>query len=201
MFSALPPQQMGHMDQRASQSLPPDYPEVWVPAYGFDGLYEVSTLGRVRSLPRQTLRRGDGRFYTIRERIMRPASLPAGYLHLVLRKDYQYFTVRVHVLVLEAFVCPRPKGLHACHGNGIPDDNRLSNLRWDTPKANIGDCKIHGTGNQGFRNPRSFLTPEQIVAIRSAEGTTKEVAKAFGVSDETARRIRKGLRWAEVVAA
>jgi hypothetical protein len=189
------------MDQYASKSLPQDYPETWAPVHGFEGLYEVSTIGHVRSLHRQTRRRDNGSFYTVNERIMRPCPLKKGHLHLVLRRDYRFFTVRVHVLVLEAFVCPRPKGLHACHCNGIPDDNRLSNLRWDTPKANIGDCKIHGTGNQGFRNPRSFLTPAQIVAIRSAPGSTKEVAKAFGVSDETARRIRKGLRWADVVAA
>lgn len=175
--------------------------EKWAPAAGFEGLYEVSTLGRVRSIPR-VVWRSDGRTHSVKGGVLRPATRKrVGYQHVALRKDGAYYTRTVHRLVLEAFVGPRPPGLECCHSNGNARDNRLENLRWDTPKSNGWDRKIHGTSNQGFSNPRSFLTPETIIAIRSTAGTNKAVADAFGVNPETVRRIRKGLRWADVEAA
>ncbi len=51
--------------------------------------------------------------------------------------------VYVHSAVLEAWVGPRPKGMHACHNNGKPEQNFLQNLRWDTPKGNVADIPKH----------------------------------------------------------
>lgn len=175
--------------------------EDWAPAFGFEGIYEVSTLGRVQSISR-VVWRIDGRHQLIKGRVLRPATRKVGgYQHVVLRKDGRYYSRTVHRLALEAFVGLRPANLECCHCNGNPRDNRLLNLRWDTPKANGSDRKTHGTANQGFKNPRSFLSPETIIAIREAPGTNRAVASAFGVSPETVRRIQKGLRWAEVGAA
>lgn len=171
--------------------------EKWAPAAGFEGLYEVSDMGRVKSL-RRAYQRSDGLTGLLRERILRPATRQRGHLHVVLRKNGAYHTRTVHRLVLEAFVGPRPRGLVCCHGNGNPQDNRLYNLRWDTPKANSNDARLHGTGNQGFRNPNARLTTELIIAIRSTAGTNRAVADAFGVNPETVRRIQKGLRWSDV---
>lgn len=55
---------------------------------------------------------------------------------------------RVHVLVLEAFVGPRPDGLQGCHWNDIKTDNRLENLRWDTASANMHDKVRNGHCHQ-----------------------------------------------------
>lgn len=52
---------------------------------------------------------------------------------------------RIHTVVLEAFVGPRPNGMVACHSNGIQDDLRLENLRWDTQTNNMFDEVAHGT--------------------------------------------------------
>ena len=169
-------------------------PERWRQVLGFEGLYEVSDMGRVRSLARR-VKNAAGSESLLKERIMKASPLSKGHMHLALRKGGKSHWRLVHVLVLEAFVSPRPDGLHACHCNGISSDNRLVNLRWDTPKANMRDAMIHGTGNQGFRNPRARLTREQIVAVREAKGSTAEVAAAYGVCRETVRRIKKGLRW------
>lgn len=174
--------------------------ESWMPVLGFEGFYEVSDLGRVRSLARRVPRL-DGRFYTVKNRVLKPARRASGYLHVVIRKDNEPYTRIVHRLVLEAFVGPRPHGMECCHCNGTPHDNRLQNLRWDTPLGNGWDRKSHGTSNQGFSNPKSFLTPKQIELIRCAGGTDRQVGERFGVAAETARRIRKRLRWAHVGAA
>lgn len=114
--------------------------EEWRPVLGWEGLYEVSDLGRVRSLSRGGYR----------GRIIKP------YLN---RKDYPRLMVAlcdgkrkhggrqafptVHRIVLEAFVGPRPDGMEACHYNGDACDNRLKNLRWDTKMGNVADRRRH----------------------------------------------------------
>lgn len=99
------------------------------------------------------------------------------------RKYKRYY---VHRLVLEAFVGPCPPGLEACHG---PDrdvaNNKLSNLRWDTKKANAADCESHGTRAKGEKQGSSKLTESDIVAIRELcrlGMSQKKVANQFGVS-------------------
>lgn len=175
--------------------------EFWAPAAGFEGLYEVSTLGRVKSLPR-VVWRSDGRTHSVKGGILQPATRKCGgYQHVVLRKDGTHHTRTLHRLVLEAFIGPRPIGYECCHCNGNPQDNRLVNLRWDTPKSNGQDRKMHGTSNKGFSNPRSYLAPETIISIRATAGSDRVVADAYGVSPETVRRVRKGLRWADVKEA
>lgn len=171
--------------------------EGWIAAYGFEGLYEVSDAGNVKSVRRVTTRK-DGSQYALEGCILRPYTRKFGYKHVTLSRSGVNLTRTVHRLVLESFVGPRPSGLVCCHRNGIPGDNRLVNLRWDTPQANQADRLIHGTDNGGFGNPRAFLSRELIVAIREATGTHASVARWFGVSPETARRIRNGSRWAFV---
>lgn len=68
-----------------------------------------------------------------------------GYLAVSLKDEGVRRRVRVHTLVLEAFVGPRPEGMVACHGPAGLDVNTPANLRWDTPLENIHD--IIRTGN------------------------------------------------------
>jgi hypothetical protein len=115
--------------------------EEWRPVPGYGAAYVVSNWGRVRSLDRVT---PDGRL--IRGYLRKPGRpKPGSYLHLDLWKENVAYTVYVHRLVLEAFVGPCPPGMEACHNNGIRDDNRLENLRWDTRVNNHADKHKHGT--------------------------------------------------------
>ena len=72
----------------------------------------------------------------------------------------------IHWLVLEAFVGPRPKGMLGCHNNGSKKDNRISNLRWDTPQANADDRVKHGTLCCGEASHMAKLTEVQVRKIR-----------------------------------
>lgn len=76
-----------------------------------------------------------------------------GYLAVRLCKKGVKYATTVHRLVLETFVGLCPDSMEACHNNGIRDDNRLGNLRWDTRKNNQRDRIKHGTDSKGKNNP------------------------------------------------
>ena len=123
--------------------------EVWRPVIGWEGLYEVSNKGRVRSLPRHVEGKGIRKFWPGRV-ISQSAHPDGGHKYLKLCRDGTSTTVRVHRLVLEAFVGP-PEGRMCCHINGNPADNRVENLYWGTNSDNQYDSVRHGTHVQARR--------------------------------------------------
>ncbi len=107
-------------------------PEEWRPVVGYEGLYEVSDTGRVRSLRAN--------------KIMRlQHHQQFGYKILTLSGHGKRITKLIHVMVLTTFVGPRPDGLVACHNDGNPANNTLANLRWDTQSSNLLDAVRQGT--------------------------------------------------------
>ena len=112
--------------------------ENWRPVVGFEWRYEVSDTGRVRSLDGKTISSHVGN--------------KAGHLRVSLKPEIGEWKGRyIHQLVLEAFVGPRPKGLVACHNDGNSTNNRIENLRWDTPSSNMHDRVKHGTHQNANR--------------------------------------------------
>lgn len=107
--------------------------EEWRPVVGYQGLYEVSDEGRVKS------------HYWSPPKILKAGTVKAGYKLVALAQGGVSTSFNVHRLVLEAFVGPSPAGTECCHGPGGPADNRLSNLRWDTPTENHFDQVRQGT--------------------------------------------------------
>lgn len=115
--------------------------ETWLPVVGYEGLYEVSDHGQVRSLDRWA---SNGKVDILyRGRMIAQSGSP--YLAVRIYKQDGGQTKRIHALVAEAFLGPRPKGLEVCHNNGDKLDNRLANLRYDTKSANMRDSVQHGT--------------------------------------------------------
>lgn len=125
--------------------------EEWRAIPGWEGTYEVSDRGRVRSLDRYVFR-ADGRRERRRGQIRKSHALPhTGHMNIKLRKDGVLISVGVHTLVAAAFIGPRPEGLQVCHDNGIPSDNRPGNLRYDTVSNNQLDAVRHGTHNMSSK--------------------------------------------------
>jgi hypothetical protein len=169
---------------------------MWKPVVGFEGAYEVSDLGEVRSVDRWIVfADGRRRFY--------PGQLLAQYPGV---EDYRRVTLKangrslrenVQVLVALAFLGPRPPGKWVCHNDGNGANNRLGNLRYDTPTANSVDRWAHGTMVEvhGDRIP-----VETVRAIRAepAGKTISELAAKFGVSRTTLWNICNGKRRATV---
>jgi hypothetical protein len=124
--------------------------EIWLPVVSFEGSYEVSSLGRVRSLARVIPHSWSGS-RTLPSRILSQRLASNGTRHhkryptvQIRDAEHNRYTRKVHQLVLEAFVGPRPDNHVACHANDDPTDNRLANLRWDTNSANTQDAVLNG---------------------------------------------------------
>ncbi len=164
--------------------------ETWKSVLGYGGLYEVSDQGRVRSLDRVVESYG-GREGLRRGRVLRPGG-GGPYSSVQLSMAGRVRTVRIHTLVLEAFVGPRPDGLEACHANGDPADNRLTNLRWDTRVANCADRARHGRTRRGERHHNAVLSDQDVHEIRrrrAAGETGVSLAAEFGVSPAQISRV------------
>lgn len=118
--------------------------EEWKDINGYEGYYQVSNHGRVRSLDREV---PHARFGTMtrKGKEITQTKNEDGYLFLKLHRLGVATRRAVHQLVLETFVGPRPEGQETRHLNGDPADNRLENLCWGTPKENHADQISHGT--------------------------------------------------------
>ena len=174
--------------------------EQWKAVPGFDGLYEVSDQGRVRSYASM----GPG-----------GAKRRKGEAHpvaIVVRNQYGHRAVglqvsgkqrlfSVHRLVLEAFVGPCPTGHEGRHvDENDPGNNCLSNLRWGTKQENEQDKRRHGTatlsGGKRKRAVRGSLSLEQAreIVAASAAISHRELARRYGVSGTYVAQIRAGTR-------
>lgn len=150
-------------------------PERWLPVVGYEGIYEVSDLGQVRSLDRVISRRNSP--YVLRGRVLRPAVNRRGYLHLNLYGDGWNESRYVHHLVLEAFAGPRPAGTEARHLDGVPNNNSVANLTWGTHVENAWDIIRHGRNwqaNKDCCDKGHEFTPENTRFVYRPDGTVRQ---------------------------
>lgn len=170
--------------------------EIWKPVVGFEGLYEVSDLGRVRGVDRPVRTRG-GKTRIMRGQIIKPQRHSQGYTQVGMRGR----TYPIHHLVAAAFLGPRPESMQIAHFDGDKTNNTLANLRYATPKQNAGDRIRHGRSGLGASNSQAKLTVQKVVRIRlAAQGGVPQdfIAQKFGISQQQVSKIATRQRWAHV---
>jgi len=155
--------------------------EIWKDVPGYEGRYQVSDEGRVKSFRR----RKDGV-------LLAPGRMPCGHLSVALGRGHSRC---VHELVLLAFVGPRQPGQECLHGNGIPSDNNLSNLRWGTRSENLRDKTLHD---------QNKLKLSDVIAIKAAlknyrRGLQRDLARQYGVTESTISAIKLGKQHGYIV--
>lgn len=143
--------------------------ERWLAIAGYPG-YEVSDLGRVRSVDRW-VRLKNGRMRFAAGRVLSQSSIKSGHRTVCLYVGAAGRTVLVHRVVLEAFVGPCPTGNECCHGEGGPADNTVANLRWDTHAENKLDRVRQGVDHYAARTHCKFgheLSGDNVKVKRNA---------------------------------
>ena len=172
--------------------------ENWKDVEGFPG-YQISDLGRLRSR-RPVNGRGN---LTPDWRIVRGNKDNKGYWRVILMKDGRAHAARIHQLVLGAFVGPRPPKMEGCHNDGNTDNNRLSNLRWDTAKGNAIDRRRHGSDlNYLGENHRLARLDEAAVRdirrLHWSRVKREEILRKYPVETSVIWKIIRGKTWKTV---
>lgn len=149
--------------------------EIWKPVVGYEGFYEVSSIGRVRSLAR-IVECNDGRKRKIKDRILKCSRNSGGYYGITLHKDGCTKSVNIHRIVAEAFV-PNPlEKEEVNHKDENPSNNHASNLEWVTAKEN---------NNYGTRKERArkAIVEAQGRAVRQLSRDGELVAEYESLSE------------------
>jgi hypothetical protein len=171
--------------------------EIWKSVVGYEGRYEVSNLGRVKSLPNQ--RRSTAIILKQTKRKDRRMSLQL--TDTGSDGKWRQTLFQVQWLVAAAFIGPRPDGMEVCHNDDIPYNNRLDNLRYDTRLGNAADRVKHDLANRGEKNGKATFTEEQVKEIKKRLATgegTSAIARDYGVTHGAIGHIKGGRRWSHV---
>lgn len=155
----------------------------WRPVLGHEGYYEISDRGELRNST---------------GRLLKPFVRKNGYAAFFTTTSGKPKCLLVHAMVLEAFVSPRPAGMQVRHLDGNPRNNTLANLAWGSAKQNAEDKRAHGRIRFGAQNPKTKLTAEQVIEIRSMTGPVAAIAREFGVCHATIKAIKQGRTWQHV---
>lgn len=180
--------------------------EIWKDIEGYEGLYQVSNLGRVKRM-----RFINKNTNIEKERIKSQKIRKDGYLEVALYKNGKGKYIQVHRLVAKSFI-PNPKKLpQVNHRNGIKTDNRVENLEWVTPKENIvhaistGLRKQFKTSNHnGENNPNSKLSKNEVLDIINNKSNGLNIKNVYEkyktkISYSGLEQIWYGYRWKEVL--
>ncbi len=130
-----------------------------------------------------------------------------GYFYVILRRDNRSFARRVHRLVLEAFISSCPKGMQCCHNDGDSKNNKLENLRWDTPRNNQLDRLKHKPNSfnhfKGEKHRSAKLNEQQVRVIKKLKYLNdrplqKDIAAIFNISGDTISGIWCNRVWKDI---
>jgi len=172
--------------------------EIWKDIKGHEGIYQVSSYSRIKSLYRKFIR-CDGRSLPVKERILTPAKDRKGYMVVCLSSPK--ISRRVHRIVAEAFV-KNPDNYECINHIDCNKENNLpENLEWCTNQMNMDHARknglFDGVNPVGENHHMSKLNELQVRIIRKLEWeiSSRKLAKIFGVNRTTIRRTQRGLSW------
>lgn len=177
--------------------------EIWKPVAGYEAFYEVSSLGRVRSLDRVTKQHYKSGLVTKHFYAgcnLKPGLASNGYLTVSLSCNGGRKSVSVQYLVLTAFVGPRPEGFVIRHLNGKRQDNNLNNLAWGTHTQNRADADAHGTSvrGEGYRTAKLTEMGARVARRLHYRVPQSQLAKLFKVSPAAIQAVHDGRTWTHV---
>jgi predicted XRE-type DNA-binding protein len=178
--------------------------EIWKDIKGYEGYYQVSNFGKVRSLDRIIINNGNK--CKRKGKLMNLTKNNFGYFHIQLSKNFKKKTFRVHRLVALAFI-DNPENKHDInHINGIKTDNNVSNLEWNTRKENISHAFKLGLMNSkhslGEKNYFAKINIDDVLKIKEllkgGKYSQKKIGEILGVSESCIGHIKRGYTWGHI---
>jgi hypothetical protein len=167
--------------------------EIWKDILGYEGIYQISSHGRLKSLARVDCK-GQKR----KERIISLANDVDGYKICTLSKDRVNKNVRIHRLVAQAFI-ENPHNLpQVNHIDSVRHNNFVENLEWCTSKQNTEHSVKLKRHSYCDRNGASVLTNKQVLEIYHSTLSTKRLSDMYGVGTLAITRIKNGYMWSMI---
>jgi len=161
--------------------------EIFLPVFGYEKAYEVSNLGKIKSLKKPH------RNY---EKILTPVVQGGGYLAVDLGDGIKIKRHLVHRIVAKAFVPNTENKPQVNHINGIKSDNRSENLEWNTRSENqLHAIRTGLRSAEGVKNSQVKITESQVIEIFHDTRDYKIISKDHEISISTVYDIKKGRSW------
>ena len=171
---------------------------IWKDIVGYEGYYQISNDGLVKSLERFSVDKNN-RVFPIKEKLL-TLKLPKGayYYQILLYKNSKYKLFRVHRLVCESFKEKTSTNLEVNHIDGNKLNNNINNLEWVTKSNNIlHSHNILGQDN-GEDRYNSKLTESEVIEIYNSTLPQLKLADMYNVSKTCIQQIKSGKSWKQV---
>lgn len=163
--------------------------EKWKDIPDYEGLYQASNHGRIKSLGRFKPNQWGITKYFKPEKILSYQLTKDGYPTLKLSKNGKTIRHRIHRLIAITFLSNPENKEQVNHKNAIKTDNRVENLEWNTQKEN----QLHACVN-GLKPVK--LCKEEVISIREDKRKHIEIAESYGISFQTVSEIKNNKIWA-----
>ncbi len=164
------------------------YIEKWDDIAEFEGLYQCSTFGRIKSFGRN----GNG----YQDRILKQRIDRYGYLTVGLVKKQVKYYFTVHRIIAKTFLLNSEDKPQVNHKKGIKTDNRVIELEWVTSSEDALHAHKIGLKSQvGEKNAYSVITNDIAIKIFNSKGTHIKIGEKFGVSRHVVQNIKTGNAW------
>jgi hypothetical protein len=172
--------------------------EIFKDIEGYEGYYQISNLGKVKSLQR-IVDNHSGFKKVLKEKFLNPNISKTGYYVVSFKKNNIKKTFKLHRLIANSFIAHVKDKKFVNHINGIKTDNRIENLEWCTILENNTHARKIGLINDmGYNHVSSKLTKEQVIFIINSSLKYKELGFMFNVNFTTIYKVKNRLTYKNV---